>query len=295
VLLSSFVVRHSSFFPVIRTLLILGRISNLPTVWSNCLAAWLIAGGGPWSRFGILCVGASLLYTGGMFLNDAFDVEFDRNYRTERPIPAGQIGLRWVWVIGLALLLLGWLTMLPMGQKASLLAAGLLACILVYDAIHKRTPFAPFLMAGCRFLLYLVAALVAKGELSALLFWGAGALAAYILGISYLARGESAPIPIKAWPVALLFAPIVLALAVNPSGSAIQRLVAAVTAAWVFWCLRGPFLKIKKPLASAVPGLLAGIVLIDWLASGVGFSATACIFLALFVLALALQRIAPAS
>src|SRR5437899_1088645 len=80
-LLSSFGIRHSSFSVMIRTLLVLGRISNLPTVWSNCLAAWLLAGGGPWSRFAILGTGASFLYTGGMFLNDAFDVEFDRKYR----------------------------------------------------------------------------------------------------------------------------------------------------------------------------------------------------------------------
>ena len=27
----------------LRTLLILGRVSNLPTVWSNCLAGWWLA------------------------------------------------------------------------------------------------------------------------------------------------------------------------------------------------------------------------------------------------------------
>ena len=26
----------------LRTLLILGRVSNLPTVWSNCLAGWIM-------------------------------------------------------------------------------------------------------------------------------------------------------------------------------------------------------------------------------------------------------------
>ena len=36
--------------PSIRTLLVLGRVSNLPTVWSNCLAGWLIAQGGPLER-----------------------------------------------------------------------------------------------------------------------------------------------------------------------------------------------------------------------------------------------------
>ena len=48
----------------LRVLLVVGRVSNLPTVWSNSLAAWLLGGGGAWGRFGLLCAGATLLYTG---------------------------------------------------------------------------------------------------------------------------------------------------------------------------------------------------------------------------------------
>ena len=47
--------------------LVLGRVSNLPTVWSNCLAGcWL----GGWNRPGpvLLLFGGTLLYTAGMFL-----------------------------------------------------------------------------------------------------------------------------------------------------------------------------------------------------------------------------------
>ena len=29
-----------------KTLLDLGRVSNIPTVWTNCLAGWLLGGGG---------------------------------------------------------------------------------------------------------------------------------------------------------------------------------------------------------------------------------------------------------
>src|SRR5438094_889537 len=73
---------------IVRTLLMLGRVSNLPTVWSNCLAGWLLGGGGLALRFVLLCVGATCLYIGGMYLNDAFDFEFDRAFRRERPIPS---------------------------------------------------------------------------------------------------------------------------------------------------------------------------------------------------------------
>ena len=79
----------------VRALVILGRVSNLPTVWSNCLAGWVLGGGGftgdeP-GRVLLLGAGATLLYLGGMFLNDAWDAPFDRQHRPERPIPSGAI------------------------------------------------------------------------------------------------------------------------------------------------------------------------------------------------------------
>src|ERR1035441_4725165 len=107
-----------------RAFVILGRVSNLPTVWSNCLAAWLLAGGGPWLRFAILCLGSTLLYTGGVFLNDAFDVDFDGKYRPERPIPSGQISDRMVWILGCGFLGLGCLLLMSLGVAPAILALG---------------------------------------------------------------------------------------------------------------------------------------------------------------------------
>ena len=108
-----------------RTLLILGRVSNLPTVWSNCLAGWLLAGGGAWSRFAALCGGASLLYIGGMFLNDACDVRFDTAHRQERPIPSGAISARAVWRLSAVLLLGGGVLLALLGRTTALGTLGL--------------------------------------------------------------------------------------------------------------------------------------------------------------------------
>src|SRR5204863_5694772 len=152
----------------LRVLLVLGRVSNLPTVWSNCLAAWLLGGSGPLPALALLCGGAILLYTGGMFLNDAFDIEFDRRYRPERPIISGQITPGRVWLLGVSSLSLGCLAIIPLGRMPSLFVALLLSTIVAYDAIHKRTVLAPVLMAGCRFLLYLLSASAACGEVSSL-------------------------------------------------------------------------------------------------------------------------------
>src|ERR1041385_2213876 len=84
----------------LRTLLILGRASNLPTVWSNCLAGWWLAGGGETWRLVLLCFVATVLYTGGMYLNDAFDAQFDLQHRPERPIPSGAVRAQMVWILG---------------------------------------------------------------------------------------------------------------------------------------------------------------------------------------------------
>ncbi len=74
----------------LRIALRLGRVSNLPTVWTNVAAAAVLAGV-PLASLGVLALAlaCSLFYVGGMFLNDAFDREFDRRVRPERPIPSG--------------------------------------------------------------------------------------------------------------------------------------------------------------------------------------------------------------
>jgi len=86
---------NQDFVRKLRTLLVLGRVSNLPTVWSNCLAGWWLSGGGNFWKLPLLLLGVSALYTGGMFLNDAFDAEFDQQRRASRPIRPEKF--RWKW------------------------------------------------------------------------------------------------------------------------------------------------------------------------------------------------------
>lgn len=69
-------------------LLELARISNLPTVWGNVLAAWLLSGGPPSVLLVVVLAGASLVYAGGCTLNDAFDAAWDRRHRADRVIPS---------------------------------------------------------------------------------------------------------------------------------------------------------------------------------------------------------------
>jgi len=282
--------------PSFRTLLVLGRVSNLPTVWSNCLAGWLIAGGGIMPRLVLLCVGASFLYLGGMFLNDAFDVEFDRQHRPERPVPSGAITLRAVLICGCGWLLAGVLCMSFLGQIPVLVALLLAIAIVIYDAIHKILLLAPILMAICRFLLVLMAAASAVNGIVGLSIWTALVLAAYIIGLSYLARKESTPGPLQYWPCVFLGAPIILALIVN-QGPFQKRaaILAAILVVWLFRSLRFLYWYAQPNIGRAVSSLLAGIVLVDVLATGGLTPGANLTFGILFVLAVIFQRLIPAT
>ncbi len=279
----------------LRSLLVLGRISNLPTVWSNCLAAWLLNGGVLRPNFFLLSAGATLLYTGGMFLNDAFDVEFDRQHRRERPIPSGKISVGAVWRFGVSFLLLGWLLILPLGWLAAIAALLLVATILVYDAIHKRTVFAPLLMAACRFLLYFVAAAATQSQVSAMVLWHGLTLAAYVTGLSYLARGESGQGIVRRWPLLLLLAPLVANGLVNVHPSAVAWAASMCLFGWLLWCLREIMQQPVQNVGRSVAGLLAGIALVDAAALSQLTIQLALVFGGLFVLALVLQRKIPAT
>lgn len=281
--------------PRLRTLLVLGRVSNLPTVWSNCLAAWLLNGGGNWLVFGMLCSGATLLYAGGMFLNDAFDAEFDRQFRSERPIPSGQITERDVWWIGGLLIFFGWLLLFMLGNTVALFAGLLVAAIVLYDAVHKHTEGAPFVMAACRFLLYLVAGAATLQVVSKPVLWHGMALAAYIVGLSFLARKESGQGKVALIPLLFLVAPAFANVCVNPERNALSWIAGAILLFWVGWRVREILVQAKPNIGRVVAGLLAGIVLVDCAALAQLNAEVAVAFIVMFLMALLLQRTIPAT
>ena len=278
-----------------RTLLVLGRVSNLPTVWSNCLAGWLLGGGGEWPRFAVLCGGATLLYVAGMFLNDAFDAEFDAQHRRERPIPSGAIALASVWSFGVVMLVAGTALLTLLGISTVVLAVCLAASILLYDWLHKLLTFSPVLMALCRLLLYLTAASAANIGVTGLAMWCGLGLAAYIVGLSYLARKEATGVVIQRWPQLLLLLPIAIAFLVNDGISREPALLSAgVLLLWGIRSLSSVWLQ-PQNVSRAVSGLLAGIVLVDWLAVADEPRVYGAVFLGLFLLALLGQRFIPAT
>lgn len=284
--------------PQLRLLLVLGRVSNLPTVWSNAIAGWWLGGGGFYWKLPFLFLGLSLLYTGGMFLNDAFDQEFDRQRRTERPIPAGKIPASLVWRLGFGQLGAGVLLLLFCGKVAATAAVLLALTILLYDFTHKFLTASPWLMGACRFWVYVIAGAAAVDGLTGPAVFCGFALALYVVGLSYVARRETFSGLIPHWPLLLLAFPIIMACMMNTGDFRRDALcIGAVLLLWLVRCLRTLFFGGGVNPPWLVSNLLAGIVFVDWLAVApqIPHLTSAIVFLALFGLTKWLQKFIPAT
>ena len=279
----------------LRTFLVLGRVPNLPTVWSDCLAAWWLGGGG--KAWTLVCVSISMsfIYEGGMFLNDAFDATFDRNHRRTRPIPSGAIKETEVWQWGFLWLILGVAGVAWLGTTTLVLALLLGLCVVAYDAIHKWTPLAPLLMGACRLGVYFVAASSASNGVTGEVIWKGLALAAYVAGLSWLARKESARAEINYLPCILLAAPILsLDAPMTAPGPGPGCCIRWYRQVGRFGRSAGAWAGVRD-VGFTVSRLLAGIVLVDLLAVAGMSGLWAGLFVFWFALALLLQRFIPAT
>ncbi|WP_395716573.1 UbiA family prenyltransferase [Prosthecobacter sp.] len=245
----------------------LARISNLPTVWTNVTAAWLLAGGAlNDTRLAWLILAGSLLYTGGMIMNDAADAKFDMEHRKERPIPAGQVSVKSAWIVSAVMLLAGSTLAVVFGANPRVTAL-LVSAIVIYDLYHKQWAGSVIIMGACRVFLYLMAAGAAlEPALPAAL-----ALGCYVVGITMAARLEhkngSLPPAASLLALALLYTPgIVFALRfASAGGSPMQLLLLAAFA--ILIALATQTLRKGGPaIGQAVGMLLAGIVVVDALA-----------------------------
>ncbi|PNY80868.1 UbiA family prenyltransferase [Deinococcus koreensis] len=283
--MSSSAVRTSA--PRWRGHLSLARISNSPTVLTNVLAGAALVGGGG-LRMGLVAVAMVLFYTAGMYLNDLLDLNLDRRERPERPLPSGLIPVNEAWVVTAALFGVGGVLLALAGGGAFISGLVLAALIVLYDAWHKTNPLSPVIMAATRALVYVTAALTfTSAPGSALTVW-AGLLAAYIIGLTYLAKTENRPGMARYWPVALMAAPVVYALVGAFSWPV--GLIALGLAAWIARCLSFVYGK-QRNVGAAIGRLIAGVCLLDAVVlASVGAWAWLPVALAAFLLTLWWQR-----
>ena len=281
--------------PTVKTLLKLGRVSNLPTVWTNVLAGTaLVTDTVQGWRTGVVVLAMSVMYVGGMYLNDYFDRAIDARERPRRPIPAGEISAATVCAFGFGTLALGIVLLGASGLLAAAAGALLALAIVLYDSFHKGNPAAPMIMGLCRALVYCGAAAAATTALPTAIVPAACALLAYVAGLTYAAQQESFDRVGNLWPLLLLIAPMVLALPALANG---------VVGALVYLALIGcaayaVYLLAARPMPGAVPRavalLIAGISLVDAaLLGAAGHALPALAAMMGFPITLLLQRYIP--
>lgn len=284
-----------------RDALILGRVSNLPTLWSNVLAGAALSGAAITPEvMAPLLAALSLMYIAGMALNDAFDAAIDRRERPERPIPAGRVTVRAVFIAGFALLAAGLALVIVLagatGRGAAPVAAAmaLAGAIVFYDVHHKANRFSPVVMGLCRALVYVTAALMLAPAAPAL--WPAAVmLLSYLVGLTYAAREEHLGRLRHLWPLAFLSAPLLYALPAA-TGSALVAVLLPLLAGWLALAVRRLLRRAAGDVPRAVAALLAAICLIDAIViAGQGLPLLALAAAALFPLTLVAQRFIPAT
>ncbi len=172
-----------------RSYLLLARVSNLPTVWTNVLAAYVVTGAALYSM-PMAVLAMTLFYTAGMFLNDASDAAIDTVERPERPIPAGDVSRLEALIAGVVWLAGGEmiLTQLPHPSPALMWGVALAAAIVAYDYKHKGQTFAPVVMGLCRALVYCTAAAGATGTVTMPIAIAAVVVWIYIIGLTWVAK-----------------------------------------------------------------------------------------------------------
>lgn len=215
--------------PSVKTLLTLGRISNLPTVWMNVLCAAVLSttltqAPLDWCAVLWLLLAMSCFYTAGMALNDVFDRHWDAERQPYRPIPSGRISALGATVWGLGLFAAGFAFLALTPQVSGMLVGLVLAGVIVlYDWLHKRHWSTVLLMSLTRLGVYLVTSVALLGEVPALV-WLIGALQmVHTLSVTVVARWENSRsvdlnFPLIPWMIAAmaLLDGVFLALVVHP-------------------------------------------------------------------------------
>lgn len=279
----------------------LGRVSNLPTVWSNVLAGVVLAGGSVSDpRFPLLLIALSLSYVAGMYLNDWFDRDFDRCHRPERPIPAGQITAHAVLISGLVMLaiglgLLAWIGFgysSGTGWRPVLAGFALSGAIVFYDWRHKGNPLSPVVMGLCRFLVYAVSGYAIVETPPTQLWWAAILLLGYLIGLTYVAKQETLGVVRNLWPLGFLGLPIVYAALVALDHGVVSVGLFVLFTGWVGYALRFLWRRLPGDVPRAVVSLIAGIALLDAVfVAATGATVVSAFAVAAFLATLALQRL----
>lgn len=287
----------------------LGRVSNLPTVLTNVLAAGALAGVTfPSLSWAPLALAMCLFYIAGMYYNDACDAEFDRSHQPHRPIAAGLITKKRVEAWAFGFILVAFLLIYVARMRAPLAqdsgsdgwligTLSLIAFIIIYDRHHKHNPYSPVLMAACRLSVLLTSSYTLSGHLPLPVIGAMLAIFCWIIGLTYFAKHEQNISPEKNqiryrphWALIVLCLPLIAGLGLGVTAPTV--FVPLGVLSWVVYTAHNILTHASRhEKGRAIALLIAGICLIDglFLSWAWGISGALASLLA-FSLTLFLQR-----
>jgi len=267
----------------VRSLLATARLPNIPSVVSNvwlgiALAAFQTGWDGAahqWLGAVLLSLAGVLLYVSGNFLNDWYDREWDMKNRPERALPQRLFNAKCYLAVAIVTTGLG-VALATLVHLRSGTAAALIAFfVIIYTRWHKRAVWPVIPMGICRALLPVMGWLAFSKysltgfPLEPIAFIGVHALGllVYIAGLSLSARYESMATP----PAGALFFSRTLLIATAllmtlwwmPTYPQLAVFGLIPFAVWLVICVS----IFRRPIPKFVSGLLAGIPLVDWIAT----------------------------
>jgi 4-hydroxybenzoate polyprenyltransferase len=272
------------------------RVPNVFTAPADVAMGLAVSGAALDKRALALCAASACAYAGGMALNDACDAALDARERPARPIPSGRVSRRAAFAVAGALLAAALALAALAGLPSLATALSLVGAIVLYDAVAKRGPAGPPVMAACRALdvglgLSLGAVGVATLAPAVLLF-------GYVLVLTRVSRFEVSAAPaavvdgaIVAWG-AIFFASAIVMWWRWPEGLLPGALVLAALIAWLARPLaRALAAPEPRHVIGVIKAAVLGIIFFDaaFTAAAAGLLAGAAVVL-LFAPAYALGR-----
>jgi len=247
-----------------------------------------------WVRLAGAFFTASLLYVGGCFLGDFHDLAFDIKNRPNRPLPQGTLSPTRVHVAAWLLIVLA-LAATSVFPKSIPMAGILTITLVTYAVFHKKNrAIALMLMGSCRALLILYSFSITGLPLGPLALTFAISVGAYTVFLSSVAATENTTQQIsfrKPLFIAMAVIPLIFGCFILHSITPAFAMFLVIYLAWIIAAFE--ILPQSKP--DFVSRALAGFCLLDACFATAYSPVLSLICLLLWVGALALQRVAPAT
>jgi hypothetical protein len=243
--------------------------SLLPTYWSNCLAGWWLGGDSNPGRLLCLLLGVTCIVVGVVFFKLVYHSEIGtlRFIDDTNLLIGNKLDTRHWWLVSFGWSTLGLAILSWTGPTSTILALIAIVFSVIHGTVCRVVSFAPIFLGCNRLSVFLLAAHAGEHGITGLSLWSGIVMACYTTGIGHIEAANVKREKANFRHASLLFAPLVLALAVN-GFSQLSTLLSLALLGWIVASLRYGLPGRNRNPAFMVSNLMTGIALVDLLATG---------------------------